>query len=51
MYIFESRTKSRIFFVTPFDLFKDKSFYLLEETMTPFENLKGQKKKKLLKIS
>ncbi len=50
MYIFEISTKRRIF-DAPFDLFKEKKIHLLEGTMNFFENWKGQKWKKPLKIS
>ncbi len=39
------------FFNTPLDLFKEKSFHLLEGTKNFVGNLKGQKWKKLLNIS
>jgi hypothetical protein len=47
MYIFEISTKRRIF-DAPFDLFKEKKFLYVGRDF--FENWKGQKWKKLLKI-
>jgi hypothetical protein len=49
MYILEINTKRRMFY-TPFDLFKEKKFHLIEGTMNLFENLLGQKWKKPLNI-
>ncbi len=52
MYIFEiSTVRKDGYFDALFDLFKEKSFRLLEGTMNLFENLKGQKRKKPLNIS
>jgi hypothetical protein len=39
------------FFDIPFELFKEKSLYLLKRTIITFCELKGQKSKKLLIIS
>jgi hypothetical protein len=49
MYIFEICPK-RGFFDAPLDLFKEKSFHLIEGTTELYENLKGQKWKKPLNI-